>query len=77
MEHRLMTEYEKADIAMEAERLRAAGRKEEALALDKTIPVPPFWAKYWKDAEGADFLIRGGWNLKEAEAEYGPGWLDN
>jgi len=24
---------------------------------------------------GVDFLINGGWNLSEAEAEFGQGWL--
>jgi hypothetical protein len=77
MEHRLMTVREKVDIAMEAMRLRQEGRIDEATVLDRSIPSPPWLAKYWKDAMGADFLIKGGWNLAEAEAEYGSGWLDS
>jgi hypothetical protein len=76
MEHRLMTEHEKADIAMEAIRLRKEGKEKEATALNRSIPMPAFMAKFWKEHMGKDFLINGGWNLAEAEAEYGPGWLD-
>jgi len=28
-----------------------------------------------KEKMGVDFLINGGWNLSEAEAEFGQGWL--
>jgi hypothetical protein len=28
-----------------------------------------------KEKMGADFLIQGGYNLSEAEAEFGPSWL--
>jgi hypothetical protein len=77
MEHRLMTEYEKVEVARAARKLKAEGKAEEAEALDRTIPMPAFFAKFWKEKMGKDFLIKGGWNLAEAEAEYGHGWLDN
>ena len=77
MEQRLMSEREKADIAKESRRLLDEGREGEAAALRKTIPLTPYLAKYWKEKMGAQFLINGGWNLAEAEAEYGQGWLDN
>jgi hypothetical protein len=76
MEHRLMTEREKADIAMEAIRLMDDGREDEGFALHRTIPVAPYLAKYWKEKMGAEFLVKGGWNLAEAEVAYGQGWLD-
>ncbi|MDR0220959.1 MAG: hypothetical protein LBI54_06110 [Lachnospiraceae bacterium] len=76
MEHRLMTEREKADITMESFRLRKEGLIEEATALYRTVPVPAYLAKVFKEKVGADFLIEGGWNLAEAEAEYGPDWLN-
>jgi hypothetical protein len=28
-----------------------------------------------KEKVGVDYLINGGWNLSEVEAEFGPGWL--
>jgi hypothetical protein len=40
MEHRLMTEHEKVEIATEAMKLRAEGKKKEASALNRSIPMP-------------------------------------
>jgi hypothetical protein len=37
--------------------------------------MPPYLAKVAKKTMGADFLINGGWNLSEAEAEFGRDWL--
>jgi len=37
--------------------------------------MPSYLAKIMKEKMGADFLINGGWNLSEAEAEFGPDWL--
>jgi len=75
MRHRLMTEQEKADIMMKAFELEDAGQKDEALELKKTVPLPAYLAKFAKEKFGVEFLINGGWNLAEAEAEYGQGWL--
>ena len=75
MEHRLMTEHEKADIFMKSYELEQAGKKEEATALHRTIPLQPYLAKFVKDNLGVDHLIQGGWNLAEAEAEFGSDWL--
>ena len=77
MEHRLMSDREMADIIMEAHKLREEGREDEATALQRTIPVPALLAKVFKEKVGADFLIQGGWNLAEANAEYGPDWLNS
>jgi hypothetical protein len=41
----------------------------------KQIPLQPYLAKFAKEHFGAEFLIKEGWNLSEADAEYGPGWL--
>ena len=38
--------------------------------------MPPYLAKVAKEKMGADFLIKGGYNLTEAEAEFGPNWLN-
>jgi hypothetical protein len=37
--------------------------------------MPAYLAKYWEKMMGAEFLIQGGWNLAEAEAEFGQNWL--
>jgi len=46
MEHKLMTEHEKADILMKVFALRDEGKKEEANELFKTFPLPAHLAKY-------------------------------
>jgi len=70
-----MTLDEKLDIACRSAALRKAGDEEGAMRLIKTAPMPPYLAKVAKEKIGADFLINGGWNLSEAEAEFGPDWL--
>ena len=75
MEHRLMTEPEKAEIFRKRVELEKAGRLDEAETLRRTVPVPAYLAKIFKEKVGADFLIQGGYNLAEAEAEYGSDWL--
>jgi hypothetical protein len=75
MAGQMMTQREKAAIFVKAAELREAGKDEEAMALQKTAPLSPFLAKIMKEKVGADYLIKSGWNLAEAEAEFGPGWL--
>ena len=71
-----MTLDEKLAISMKACALRQAGDREGFHRVIKTAPIPPYLAKVMKDKMGADFLLKGGWNLSEAEAEFGSGWLN-
>jgi hypothetical protein len=75
MTGRMMPLKEQLTILAKSAELWEAGREDEALALDKTVPLPPFLAKIMKEKVGADFLIASGWNLAEAEAEFGVDWL--
>jgi len=70
-----MTLDEKLAISNKALDLLDAGDKEGYSRLIRTAPMPPYLAKIMKEKMGADFLINGGWNLSEAEAEFGSGWL--
>jgi hypothetical protein len=70
-----MTLDEKLAISCKAAELRKAGDEEGASRLLRTAPMPPYLAKVAKEKIGADFLINGGWNLSEAEAEFGKDWL--
>jgi len=72
-----MTLDEKLDIACRAAALRQAGDEEGYSRLIRTAPMPPYLAKVFKEKVGADFLIDGGYNLSEAEAEFGKDWLTN
>jgi len=75
MTNRLMSDDEKVAITMQAVALRKAGKLEEAIALQKTSPMPPFLAKFAKEHGQTDYLLKSGWNLAEAEAEFGKDWL--
>jgi len=72
-----MTLDEKLAIGCKAAELRNAGDREGYSRLMRTIPMPPYLAKVAKEKIGLDFLINGGWNLSEVEAEFGPEWLAN
>jgi hypothetical protein len=70
-----MTDEEKVDKAYQSCLLKQAGDIEGASRLLRSIPMPPYLAKVAKEKIGVDFLIDGGWNLSEAEAEFGSDWL--
>ena len=70
-----MTLDEKLAISNRAFDLLDAGDKEGFSRLIRTAPMPSYLAKIFKEKVGADFLINGGWNLSEAEAEFGRDWL--
>ena len=67
---------EKLAISNRALDLLDAGDREGYSRLTRSIPMPPYLAKVMKEKMGADFLINGGWNLVEAEAEFGKNWLN-
>jgi hypothetical protein len=70
-----MSLHEKLQLRMESLELEKQGKLEEAQRVKRHIPMPPYLAKFAKEHLGADFLIKYGWNLSEADAEYGSGWL--
>ena len=70
-----MTLDEKLAITRRAFELLDAGDREGYSRLIRSAPMPPYLAKVAKEKIGADFLINGGWNLSEAEAEFGSDWL--
>jgi len=72
-----MTIDEKLATSNRAFELLEAGDKEGYTRLIRSAPIPPYLAAVMKEHMGADFLINGGWNLFEAEAEFGPDWLSS
>ena len=66
---------EKTQIALKSVELRNAGKKEEATELMKTLPLPPYLVKILVECFGAEAMRESGWDLSEAEAEYGKDWL--
>ena len=75
LQAQLMTMQEEADILLKALELKKQGKLEESERVRKQIPLQPYLAKFVKEHLGADFLLDLGWNLAEANAEYGPDWL--
>jgi hypothetical protein len=70
-----MSLHDKLQMRMRSLELEKLGKLEEAEKLRRQIPIPPYLAKFAKEYYGPDFLIKYGWNLSEADAEYGSGWL--
>ena len=70
-----MTLDEKLAISCKAAALHDAGDSEGYTRLMKTLPMPPYIAKVMKEKVGLNFLLNGGWNLSEVEAEFGSDWL--
>ena len=68
---------EKLAISNKACSLLQAGDREGYSRLTRSMPLPPYLAKVFKEKVGADFLINNGFNLSEAEAEFGRDWLTN
>jgi len=67
--------HEHLSTGMKVIELEEQGKFEEAEKLLHTLPLPAYLAKWAKKRFGAEALIKTGWNLSEAEAEYGPDWL--
>jgi len=72
---RTMTLDEKFAIGRKAFELLDAGDREGYSRLTRSIPMPPYLAKVYKEKVGVKELIESGWNLSEAEAEFGENWL--
>ena len=70
-----MTLDEKLAIACKAAALSDAGDREGYLRLMKTLPMPPYLAKVFKEKVGLDILLKTGWNFSEVEAEFGSSYL--
>jgi len=74
-QQRLMTLDEKLALSNKACLLLKEGDREGYDRIMLTIPMPPYLAKVMKEKVGPEYLINGGWNLSEAEAEFGENWL--
>ena len=70
-----MTLDEKLAIGCKAAELWQSGDEEGYMRLMKTIPMPPYLAKVFKEKVGLDILLKTGWNFTEVEAEFGSGYL--
>ena len=70
-----MTFDEKLALSNKACLLRQAGDEESYSRITRSIPMPPYLAKVYNEKVGVKELVESGWNLSEAEAEFGSDWL--
>jgi hypothetical protein len=71
-----MTLHEKFAIADKALEFKNSGNMEEYLRIMREeLPLAPYLAEFAKNRIGADYLVKNGFNLSEAEAEFGSDWL--
>jgi hypothetical protein len=70
-----MTLQEELHIGMRAIEMEKQGKLEEGSRLRRSIPLEPLLAAWYKKRLGIEELIKSGWNLSEAEAEFGHDWL--
>lgn len=61
------------DASLDAEE---RGDREEAERLAKKLPLPLHLAEFMKEEFGAQYLVDGGWNLSEVEAQCGKDWIN-
>ena len=67
----IMSIGDKLTILNKAVALRQSGDYEGYSRLTRSVPMPPYLAKIYKEKIGLEPLINSGWNLSEAEAEFG------
>ncbi len=77
MGNKLMTWEEKEVLLDAIYDANRAGNKDEAYRLMHQLPLAPGLAEIAKEMYGKEYLIENGFNLSEANAEFGDGWLDN
>jgi hypothetical protein len=73
-----MSISDKLDLMMKARELEEQGKLKEAEQVRRQVPMLPYMAKWVKNHMeylGEDFFTKYGWNLSEAEAEFGSDWL--
>jgi hypothetical protein len=73
---KLMTFEEKLANDMQSIALDNAGKHEEAMEVAKAQPISPAVAALLKKRLGKQWLLNSGWNLAEAEAKFGPNWIN-
>lgn len=76
MGNRLMTWEEKEVILDAIYAANRAGNEDEAQRLMIELPLAPGMAQIAKELYGKEYLIENGYNLSEANMEFGDDWLN-
>jgi hypothetical protein len=53
-----------------------SGNHDEEVRLMKLLPLAPHLARVAKEMYGKNYLLESGFNLSDANEEFGDGWLD-
>jgi hypothetical protein len=72
-----MTLDEKLNTIVKNVELEKQGRFGEAKRVRRQAPLAPYLAKFYKEHLGLDNLLKAGFNLSEAVAEYGSDFITN
>ena len=72
---KVWTLNEELEMSKKALEYKNQGNMAEYERIMKSIPLAPYLAKIAKECFGAEFLLNGGWNLSEANEEFGADWL--
>lgn len=76
MGNKLMSWEEKEVLLDAIYEASIAGDVDEAYRLKHLLPLAPGLAEIAKEMYGKTYLIENGFNLSEANEEFGDGWLD-
>lgn len=68
-----LTHEQRLEIVSQSLLAEALGDEAESLRIMQQTPITPWVAKGIKEIFGPEYLE--GWDLSEAEAEYGKDWL--
>jgi len=71
-----LTLEEEAKIIRASLEAADAGNEEEELRLLRMLPLAPHLAMAGKEVYGAEYMKTAGYDLSEANEEFGDGWLD-
>ena len=71
-----LTKEERAKILRASLDAADAGDEEEELRLLRMLPLAPHLAMAGKEVFGVEHMKNAGYDLSEANEEFGDGWLD-
>jgi len=71
-----LTLEEEAKIIRASFEASDAGDEEEEFRLLQLLPLAPHLAMAGKEVYGAEYMKSAGYDLSEANEEFGDGWLD-
>ena len=71
-----LTHEQRLDILEQVLAAEETGNEAEADRLIRLIPLAAHLAKAFKESFGKDYVLKSGYDLSEAEATYGHGWLE-